>query len=890
MSLKKVDSVGEGGAHMHGLETPNKTNNDGLHKHLFFINDRLLMTDLSGEHEHPINRDENATGPESPHEHIVSIQTQDGLKDFSTSNVTTHEHELQTRSTTTSGLHTHELEISGSVFLSLLPSDLLDEVEAAAKCLPALKDFKINKSEEWPLEMDFGLVKRLNKSNLSEVMKVAVSKVIFKSLASLKDGLQIESLILNRDRFTDIGVARRFVMDNGFSPLASLEGNDTSSPFVFTIRSKDKFEETSLQRIQVTDGVIAVVGLLAISEQDEVQSDVQEASGADSLTENAVEPDIGPTVSGSIESLSDRIGKLKSRISKSKSSKKSIKKSKTQKFIFLKTGKELKGSVADQLEEIANSHDIDYKYVTVEHPEKRFIEVLINKYEVISASYKDSGAQDVDDEGEGEEYESLHVKGDNLEAFIIKSGGLGSYQKNLVIFFDDVSDLDKIFKTEIKNFEFGVYQYKHTMMGPVLIPVQNDSTVEPILDEDMLEKLKRDTELFFSKKSQKFFEDNKHKGLIYKRGIIIYGPPGCGKTVFIKYFAANHVKNGYAILCEPQDFDGGMGKFLKQRLGKDSNKVIIFEDVDAIAHDYYKRSEFLNFLDGVNIIEKTLFIATTNYPNMLDEAISKRPSRFDQKYFIDFPKESMRVKFLRSFFSDLSDNEIDKAAQKTEGFSGAMFKEVFILTGLQDISVFKAIDEMKAQMEIQKQAPKEQTKNFHKILFKKPIREKLNDLRVRLVGTKRMHRGKKPKKKNLGYFKILKKDEDLRLVTGPILLPEKFDLQNDIVSGEEITKAIHNYMVKLAFQADEEFLEELDLSSRSERGFMHQEFSRKIAFVEMFIVSDDRGFMMMNKVKVENGTALGTAKIFDDEIWSLVKAGRINGFSIGGRSKVLPAE
>jgi len=46
---------------------------------------------------------------------------------------------------------------------------------------------------------------------------------------------------------------------------------------------------------------------------------------------------------------------------------------------------------------------------------------------------------------------------------------------------------------------------------------------------------------------------------------------------------------------------------------------------------------------------------------------------------------------------------------------------------------------------------------------------------------------------------------------------------------------------------------------------------------------------MMNGRKVVAGTAIGTAKVLDDEVWNLVKAGKINGFSIGGRSKVLPA-
>lgn len=139
------------------------------------------------------------------------------------------------------------------------------------------------------------------------------------------------------------------------------------------------------------------------------------------------------------------------------------------------------------------------------------------------------------------------------------------------------------------------------------------------------------------------------------------------------------------------------------------------------------------------------------------------------------------------------------------------------------------------------------------------------------------------------YYSILKSDMDKGLVTGPILIPENFDLQKDIVSPEEIEKAIHNYMIKLAFQNDSEFLDSLGLNSESKRGFQHIEFNRKIAFVEMFLVNDDRGGMIMNGKEIVNGTAMGTAKVFDDEVKNLIRAGRITGFSIGGRSRVIPA-
>ncbi len=930
MSLKKKEVIGEGGVHRHNLSVPEKTDTDGIHKHLFLISDRLLMTDLSGAHDHDVDLAGNGTGPErQPHEHVLNIQTQSGLQQFPTKNVTPHSHELQTSSTTLSGLHTHEAEIGEETFLSLLPGDLLDEIEQATKLVPGLKDFNVWKSDD-PMEMNFQLVKRLNQKDFKEILKTAGMKAVIKGLERLSEGFQIESLILSRERFSDIGLARRFVMDHGFEPKSSLEGNNEDSNFVFQISEHDKFDSSTLSRIHITDGVVAVIGLLSDSEKtDDVEAPkVVEGAGSDALTENATEVQ-QPTLSERFANLKEQYG-AKTKKSKKKSKKKLNKKIQ-QKFLFLKTGKELKGSVAAELEEIAEAYDIDTKYVTIEYPQKRFIEILTTKYEVISAVYEDLGEHE--DESESTDYKSLHVKGEHLEAFIVSTDGITGYKKSLVLFFDDPKHLDDIFKTTIKNYPFGAYQFKQTMMGPILIGVENDNTDEPILDQELLDNLSHDTKTFFSKESEDFFagKNPAKKVLPYKRGILMYGPPGNGKTTFIKYFAENHVEDGYAVLCESQDFCGTMGKFLKQVLGRHTKKVIIFEDVDAIAHDYCRRSEFLNFLDGVNTVHKTLFIATTNYPQHLDDALIKRPSRFDQKYYIGFPDVEMRSKFLKVFFPDVSDADITVAIQETEGFSGASFKELFILTGLQKISLSEAIVKFKAQMVLHKIAPitlhtiadivwneflepklndilsKDLTQaQLADLVWKEGIGEdekeetlELDEIQIKLRNMKAAH-GKKPKgkkkikpgnlvKKNLGFFDILKADEDKRLVTGPILLPEKFDLQNDIISGDEITKGIHNYMVKLAFQGDLEFLESLGLSKKSERGFMHQEFSRKIAFVEMFVVDDDRGFMMMNKRKLMNGTAVGVAKVFDDEVWALIKSKKINGFSIGGRSQVVPA-
>ena len=931
----RIKVMGEGGVHLHKTRSLEITEKDGLHKHLFFIGDRLLMTDLSGTHQHKISPSENVVAPEAEHIHQITVQGPDGMIVLKTKQGGAHGHEMQVGQTTLSGLHVHEMEVNGEIYTSILPSDLVAAIEEAAKAVPAFKDFKVRASSgETPLEMDFETVKRLNKSDFKEVLRKACIVTIIKSLSRLKDGFQIESLILNRERFSDIGSARRFVMDHGMNIKSSEEASSGES-FVFRINSKDRFVESSLTRVRVTDGVVAVIGLF---DQDEVGSQVQEnkpeeAKAEVSLTENAVQSDNAnaqTVVEGTIDELQDTLGNgdgtmkqtLKEKFAKTsamfgKASRGKIKLVKknndrpvapgsdipAKKFVNWKDGKPIQGTALDQINQIATANGITRKFVSIEYPQKRYVEFLTQKYETIHAVYEDV-AKPYDEK----EYKSLHVKSADVDAFIVSTPD--GWRKSLVLFFDDETKLDEIFKTEIKNYPFGAFQFRMTMAGPVLVPVHMSKKADIILDDSLMNNITRDTQVFFSEKSEQFFKANE-EDIDYKRGILMYGPPGNGKTTFIKHFILQQ-KDAYAVLCAANDFTGEMGPFLSSVFGKDAKKIIVFEDVDSIASRYEMRSEFLNFLDGVNPLHKTLIIATTNYPNYLDEALTKRPSRFDQKYKIDLPNFEMRKKFLKRWFKDISDQEAANYSKKCEGFSGAVFKELFILRGLQDISIDEAIAKMRAQFcDTLKSAEKadhsDQLKVLKSIMFYSADQEhvaevakkkaklflsqqatslsaKFKSVAANFETEEEEEEVVQPAKK-LGFFEIFKQDDAKRIVTGPVLIPENIDLQEDIISAEEIEKAAHNYLLKLSFHDDPEFLADLGLSAKSKRGFMHVEFNRKIALVESYLAPVE--FSLNGRI-VKAGTWVMSVKVFDDEAWSLVQAKKITGFSIGGRSKAIP--
>jgi hypothetical protein len=182
---------------------------------------------------------------------------------------------------------------------------------------------------------------------------------------------------------------------------------------------------------------------------------------------------------------------------------------------------------------------------------------------------------------------------------------------------------------------------------------------------------------------QKFWEREEifdKYGLTYKRGILLYGPPGSGKSCTIQLIMEDVVKRGGIVVKfkDPYLFVDGM-RVLRQ-IQPDIPVVTIMEDLDSIL-EVYNESEILNILDGVNEVRKTVFLATTNYPKKLGPRIVNRPSRFDKRFRIGYPSELSR----RMYFTYLlKENEkelnidIEKWVADTDKMSIAHLKELFI--------------------------------------------------------------------------------------------------------------------------------------------------------------------------------------------------------------------
>ena len=180
-------------------------------------------------------------------------------------------------------------------------------------------------------------------------------------------------------------------------------------------------------------------------------------------------------------------------------------------------------------------------------------------------------------------------------------------------------------------------------------------------------------------------------------GILLYGPPGCGKT-FIAKATAGEIDAKFISIGLHDILDmwiGNSEKNLHQVFEvARANKpcVLFFDEVDAIGSSRadLKQSamrhvinQFLAELDGVEANnEGVLILAATNAPWSVDGAF-RRPGRFDRIIFVAPPDEEARIDILKNLLNGKPVGEVDvkKIAAQSEGYSGAD------LTALIDIAV-----------------------------------------------------------------------------------------------------------------------------------------------------------------------------------------------------------
>lgn len=184
-------------------------------------------------------------------------------------------------------------------------------------------------------------------------------------------------------------------------------------------------------------------------------------------------------------------------------------------------------------------------------------------------------------------------------------------------------------------------------------------------------------------------EAYRRMGITPPKGVLLYGPPGCGKTLLARAVATESEAN-FISIKGPELLSKWVGEseraireiFRKAKLA--SPCIIFFDEIDAIAPQRGTGSadsgvtervisQLLTELDGLQQTKDLVIIAATNRPDILDPALI-RPGRIDRMTVVSPPTAEDRAKIFRIFTQNMpigDDVDIDDLAAITQGFTGA---------------------------------------------------------------------------------------------------------------------------------------------------------------------------------------------------------------------------
>lgn len=198
-----------------------------------------------------------------------------------------------------------------------------------------------------------------------------------------------------------------------------------------------------------------------------------------------------------------------------------------------------------------------------------------------------------------------------------------------------------------------------------------------ILPEGLLDRIERQT-IGFAKQSGRLLAMGRH----LKRGLLLHGAPGTGKTLTAMYLASQMRERTVLLLT-----GRGMG-LVEQSCAMArvlQPSIVVLEDVDLIAEERTRKGacaallfELLNQMDGLANDADVLFLLTTNRPDILEPALASRPGRIDQAIEIPLPDEKCRRRLFELYGRGLTlrVEHLDRLIEKTEGVSAAFIREL----------------------------------------------------------------------------------------------------------------------------------------------------------------------------------------------------------------------
>lgn len=243
----------------------------------------------------------------------------------------------------------------------------------------------------------------------------------------------------------------------------------------------------------------------------------------------------------------------------------------------------------------------------------------------------------------------------------------------------------------VDNIPAGMYACAFMDRDYHLTPIPINSDELFIFSDSYQESILSEIKQFWDKK-----ELYKKYNLCHKRGILLEGGPGTGKSSLITQVIQHIIElNGVVFTVRNANefqFLPIVLKSIFRKIEPERPVITIIEDVDKLIENLGGDQILLDFMDGKQSINNHLVILTSNNTSELSDALL-RPSRIDLRYRLDNPNDNVRKEYFQ--YKGISDDQLDEYVRLTKNLSIADLKEVFIATIILNKSIDQVVKDIK---------------------------------------------------------------------------------------------------------------------------------------------------------------------------------------------------
>ena len=248
-----------------------------------------------------------------------------------------------------------------------------------------------------------------------------------------------------------------------------------------------------------------------------------------------------------------------------------------------------------------------------------------------------------------------------------------------------------VFRGQTVSFSWG----RHGEFGLDFVRVPRLERSDVILPEESLAAIEQHT-LTMTNHSAALLEAGQH----LRRGLLLFGPPGTGKTHTVSYLCNQLEGRTVLLLAGPALHAIGQAGTLARELAP---SMVVIEDVDLIGMDRGLPGaennpllfQLLNEMDGIAEDTDVIFVLTTNRVDLLEPALAARPGRVDRAVEIGLPDAPARERLLRLYLRAESPDRavLDAVVERTSGAPAALIKELARLSILTSTAEGITVDE-----------------------------------------------------------------------------------------------------------------------------------------------------------------------------------------------------